>query len=132
MKKLSVFSLLALAFTAPVFAADTQPAARSLAIKSQNTFNDNEQKVVDLRLMADRSAFERTKADLTNRVAQWPEETTATEKWRPCKSALERASYVADLTRMKATSSLDDKVWTTERRKMETQRSLCAQAVRSD
>lgn len=121
----------ALASLGSAFAADDQVAARTLAIKSQNTLNDNERRVIDLRQMADRAEFERVKKELNARLAQWPAETDATEKWRPCKSALEKASYVADLTRMKATSSLEDKVWELERGKMAAQRTLCAHAVRS-
>lgn len=104
--------------------------AHVLAIKTQNTLNDLSAKVISLEEMADQATFARTKKLIDQRTALWPEETSATEPYRPCKAALESASYVASLTRMKATSSLEEKVWMLERGKLDSKRAACNNAVR--
>jgi hypothetical protein len=101
-----------------------------LAISAQKTLNNLSTQVTDPQAMGDRKTFDAVKTTLDRQAARWPEETDSTEKYRPCKNALERASYVAFLTRMKAKSSLDDKVWILERGKMTDRRAACERAMR--
>lgn len=101
----------------------------TVAIKAETTLDELAAKVVDLRAMADLATYDKVRKTLAESIAQWPAETDASEKYRPCKTMLERASHVAELTRTKATASLDDKAWMLERSKMTRSRAACAQAV---
>lgn len=116
------------------FAADEE-SVRELAEASQKMLNDLASQVTDLKAMADRKAFDTLTKTLTKQVEQWPAETDATEKYRPCKHALERALDVARLTHAKAAGAkaatpADEKVWLQAHAKLTDSRTVCERVLR--
>ena len=130
-------SLLILSFACTLATAKPSQddhAARVLAIKSQNTLNDLAALAGDPQVMRDASKLKETKAALDARFLQWPNIASGPDPWdgyRACKSALEKASYVAELSNMKATSRLDEKVFLLEKGKLSKLRADCEWAVKS-
>ena len=109
-------------------------AALVLAIKSQNTLNDLATAAGDPQAMRDAKKLKETKAALDARFLQWPNVASGPDPWddyRLCKNALEKASYVAELSNMKATSSLDDKVFSQEKGKLARLRADCGKVIKS-
>jgi hypothetical protein len=115
-------------------AADEE-LVREMAEASQHMLNDLASQVTDLKAMADRKAFDTLTKTLEKQVSQWPTETDATEKYRPCKQALERALDVARLTHAKATATkavtpADEKAWLQEHAKLTDRRAVCERVLR--
>lgn len=115
-------------------AADEE-LVREMAETSQHMLNDLASQVTDLKAMADRKAFDTLTKTLEKQVSQWPTETDATEKYRPCKQALERALDLARLTHAKATATkaatpADEKAWLQEHAKLTDRRAVCERVLR--
>ncbi|SEK16803.1 hypothetical protein SAMN05216567_112132 [Variovorax sp. OK605] len=116
-------------------AAADEESVRELAEASQVMLNDLASQVIDLRAMADRKAFDTVTKTLEKQAGQWPVETDATEKYRPCKHALERALQLARLTHAKATATKaapppDEKEWLGEHAKLTDRRAVCERVLR--
>ncbi|CAA2109655.1 hypothetical protein [Variovorax paradoxus] len=116
------------------FAADEE-SVRELAEASQHMLNDLASQVTDLKAMADRKSFDSVAKTLAKQVEQWPTETDATEKYRPCKHALQRALDVARLTHAKATAVKtapppDEKAWLQAHAKLTDSRAVCERVLR--
>lgn len=127
-------ALLTMACLQGAIAADEE-SVRELAEASQHMLNDMAAQVTDLRAMAERKTFDTVTRTLEKQVGQWPTETDATEKYRPCKNALERALDVARLTHAKATSAkpatpAEEKAWLQEHAKLTDRRTVCERVLR--
>lgn len=109
--------------------------ALALAIKSQRVLNEYAIGAIDPEAMKYAQRLRLTKAALDGQRKEWPTVTSGPDPWdqyRPCKNALEKASYMAGVSGMKAVSKLDDKVFDTEKGKLQKLRAECdAQVKRS-
>ncbi len=115
-------------------AADDE-SVRELAEASQQMLNELASQVISLRAMAERKALDSVTQRLDKQVAQWPTETDATEKYRPCKQALERAAQLARLTHAKAANPkaatpADEKAWLQEHASLTDRRAVCERVLR--
>ncbi len=109
-------------------------AAHLLAIKSQNAVNELAGPVGTPEAMKEKQQLLAARATLDAQRQQWPNVTSGPDPWdnyRPCKEALEKASYVAELSYMKANSSLEDKVFDLEKGKLAHLRGQCDTLIRS-
>lgn len=94
-------------------------AVPSIVIKSQNTLNDQVALATNPSLMKDAKRLRSTKSDLDARALEWkvvPENLK--DNFSACRDALERASYVAELSAMKANQGLNDRVFDLEKAKL--------------
>ncbi|MGJ7558680.1 hypothetical protein ACSFBI_32320 [Variovorax sp. RB3P1] len=127
-------ALLTVACLQNALAADEE-SVRELAETSQHMLNELASQVTDLRAMAERKTFDNVTKTLEKQVGQWLTETDATEKYRPCKNALERALDVARLTHAKATGTkaatpAEEKAWLQEHAKLTDKRTVCERVLR--
>jgi hypothetical protein len=102
--------------------------ALALAVKSQRVLNEYVVGAVEPEAMKYAQRLRLTKAALDGQRKEWPAVTSGPDPWekfRACKNALEKASYVAELSGMKAVSKLDDKVFVTEKGKLQKLRAEC-------
>jgi hypothetical protein len=102
--------------------------ALALAIKSQRVLNEYAVGAVDPEAMKYAQRLRLTKAALDGQRKEWPPVTSGPDPWgnfRPCKDALEKASYIAELSGTKAVSKLDDKVFDAEKGKLQKLRAEC-------
>ena len=108
--------------------------ALALAIKSQQILNEYSVGAVEPEAMKYAQRLKLTKAALDGQRKQWPTVANGSpdpsDKFRACKTALEQASHVAGLSGMKATRTLDDKVFHAEKGKLQKLRSECDEAVK--
>ncbi len=107
--------------------------ALALAIKSQRTLNEYAIGAMEPKAMKYAQRLRLTQAALDAQRKQWPPITQGPDPWdkfRACNSALEKASYVAGLSGMKAVSTLDEKVFNTERARLKKLRSECDEAIK--
>jgi hypothetical protein len=112
-----------------------EESVRALAEASQHMLNDLASQVTDLKAMADRKAFDTLTKTLEKQLGQWPAEIDATEKYRPCKQALQRALDVTRLTHAKATAAraatpADETAWLQEHAKLTDRRAVCERVLR--
>jgi hypothetical protein len=115
-------------------AADEE-SVREMAEASQHMLNEMVSQVTSLRAMAEAKTFDGVTKTLEKQVAQWPAETDATEKYRPCKQAIERALQVARLTHAKAMAAkavppADEKAWLDEHARLTDRRAVCERVLR--
>lgn len=102
--------------------------ALALAVKSQRVLNEYAIGATDPEAMKYAQRLRLTKAALDAQRKEWPMVTSGPDPWdnfRTCKSALEKASYVAELSGMKAISKLEDKVFGVEKAKLQKLRAEC-------
>jgi hypothetical protein len=102
--------------------------ALALAAKSQRVLNEYAIGAMDPEAMKYAQRLRLTKAALDGQRKEWPTVTSGPDPWdnfRACKNALEKASYVAELSGMKAVSKLDDKVFDAEKGKLQKLRTEC-------
>jgi hypothetical protein len=107
--------------------------ALALAVKSQRVLNEYVVGAVEPEAMKYAQRLRLTKAALDGQRKEWPAVTSGPDPWdnfRACKNALEKASYVAELSGMKAVSKLDDKVFAVEKGKLQTLRTECGAQVK--
>lgn len=108
--------------------------ALALAIKSQHTLNEYAIGAAEPEAMKYTQRLRLTKAALDAQRKQWPTITNGPDPWdkfRACKSALEKASYVAELSGMKAVSAVDDKVFNAEKGKLKKLRAECDAMIKA-
>jgi hypothetical protein len=116
-----------------VQATQADKEALALAIKSQRVLNEYVVGAVEPEAMKYAQRLRLTKAALDGQRKEWPAVTSGPDPWdnfRACKNALEKASYVAELSGMKAVSKLDDKVFAVEKGKLQTLRTECGAQVK--
>jgi hypothetical protein len=126
-----------LLLSVPVLAA-AQPTkagqeALALAVKSQRVLNEYTVGAVEPEAMKYAQRLRLTKAALDAQRQEWPTVTNGPDPWdnfRACKNALEKASYLAGLSGMKAVRSLDDKVFHAEKGKLQKLRAECDAVVK--
>lgn len=109
-------------------ATQVEKDALALAVKSQRTLNEYAIGAMDPEAMKYAQRLRLTKAALDGQRKEWPTITSGPDPWdqfRSCKNALEKASYVAELSGMKAVSKLDDKVFDAEKGKLQQLRAEC-------
>lgn len=102
--------------------------ALALAVKAQRTLNEYAIGAMDPEAMKYAQRLRLTKAALDAQRKEWPTVTSGVDPWdtyRPCKNALEKASYMAELSGMKAIRTLDDKVFQTEKAELQQLRTEC-------
>lgn len=102
--------------------------ALALAVKSQRVLNEYAIGAIDPEAMKYAQRLRLTQAALDGQGKEWPTATNGPDPWdhfRACKNALEKASYLAELSGMKAVSRLDDKVFDTEKGKLQKLRAEC-------
>jgi hypothetical protein len=107
--------------------------ALTLAIKSQHVLNEYAIGAIDPEAMKYAQRLRLTKAALDGQRKEWPAVTNGPDPWdhfRPCKDALEKASYLAELSGMKAVSKLDGKVFDAEKGKLQKLRAECDALIR--
>ncbi|AYQ27841.1 hypothetical protein DT070_07285 [Polaromonas sp. SP1] len=136
----TTLTFLLLAVPALASAQPTNPGqdALALAIKSQRVLNEYVIGAMDPEAMKYAQRLRLTKAALDGQRKEWPTITGVTngpdpwDKFRACKNALEKASYLAELSGMKAVSKLEGEVFGVEKAKLQTLRAECdAQIKRS-
>ena len=133
----TTLTLLLLAVPALAGAQATKPQqdALALAIKSQRVLNEYAIGAADPDAMKYAQRLRLTKAALDGQRKEWPTITSGPDPWdnfRACKNALEKASYLAELSGMKAVSKLEGDVFGVEKAKLQTLRAECdAQIKRS-
>ena len=133
----TTLTLLLLAVPALAGAQATKPQqdALALAIKSQRVLNEYAIGAADPDAMKYAQRLRLTKAALDGQRKEWPTVTSGPDPWdnfRACKNALEKASYLAELSGMKAVSKLEGEVFGGEKAKLQTLRAECdAQIKRS-
>ena len=126
----SLLTLLLLSVPALAGAQPTKAEqdALALAIKSQHVLNEYAIGAIDPEAMKYAQRLRLTKAALDGQRKEWPAATKGADPWdnfRPCKNALEKASYLAGLSGMKAVSKLDGKVFDAEKGKLQQLRAEC-------
>ena len=107
--------------------------ALALAIASQHTLNEYAAGAAEPEAMKYTQRLRLTRAALDAQRQQWPTLTDGPESWDPfraCKSALEKASYVAGLSGIKAVSSLDHQVFNEERAQLKKLRADCDERIK--
>lgn len=107
--------------------------ALALAIKSQHVLNEYAMGAMEPEAMKYAQRLRLTKAALDGQRKEWPAVTSGPDAWDKfgaCKTGLEKASYVAGLSGMKATSKLDDKVFDAEKGKLQKLRAECDAQVK--
>ncbi|MBW8720375.1 MAG: hypothetical protein JF626_00205 [Polaromonas sp.] len=126
-----------LLLSVPVLAAaqSTQAGqqALALAVKSQRVLNEYAVGAAEPEAMKYAQRLRLTKAALDAQRQEWPTVASGPDPWdnfRACKNALEKASYVAELSGMKAVSKLDDKVFNLEKGKLQKLRAECDAQIR--
>jgi hypothetical protein len=128
MRTLLPLLLLCAATCAGAQATQGEKDALALAVKSQRVLNEYVVGAVEPEAMKYAQRLRLTKAALDGQAKEWPTVTTGPDPWenfRPCKNALEKASYVAELSGMKAIRALDDKVFHVEKGKLQQLRAEC-------
>lgn len=126
-----------LLLSVPVLAG-AQPAkaeqdALALAIKSQRVLNEYAIGAADPEAMKYAQRLRLTKAALDGQRKEWPTATNGPEPWdnfRSCKDALEKASYLAELSSTKAVSKLDGKIFDAEKGQLQKLRAECDALIR--
>jgi hypothetical protein len=109
--------------------------ALALAVKSQRVLNEYVVGAVEPEAMKYAQRLRLTKTALDAQRKEWPAVTVTGgpdpwDNFRACKNALEKASYVAELSGMKAISKLDGKVFDTEKGKLQKLRADCDAQVK--
>ncbi len=107
--------------------------ALALAVKSQRVLNEYVVGAVEPEAMKYAQRLRLTKAALDAQRQEWPTVTNGPDPWdnfRACKNALEKASYVAGLSGMKAISKLDDKIFDLEKGELQKLRAECDAQVK--
>lgn len=116
---------------APFAKAERNPL--TLAIESQNILNEYALSATEPEAMKYAQRLRLTKAVLDAQVRQWPDNINTAEPLNPfrsCKSALVKASYLAGLSGMKATSAVDDKVFNSEKSQLRQLRAECNSLIK--
>lgn len=131
----SLLTLLLLSVPALAGAQPTKAEqdALALAIKSQHVLNEYAIGAIDPEAMKYAQRLRLTKAALDGQRKEWPVAANGPDPWdnfRPCKNALEKASYLAELSGMKAVSKLDGKVFDAEKGKLQKLRAECDALIR--
>ena len=114
-------------------ATKAEQDALALAVKSQRVLNEYSIGAMEPEAMKYAQRLRLTKAALDGQRKEWPTVTSGPDAWdnfRACKNALEKASYVAELSGTKAVSKLDDKVFDAEKGKLHKLRAECDAQVR--
>ncbi|MEO8021345.1 hypothetical protein [Polaromonas sp.] len=109
--------------------------ALALAVQSQRVLNEYVVGAMEPEAMKYAQRLKLTQAALDTQYKQWPMVTSGPDPWdrfRPCKNALEKASYVAALSGMKAVSKLDDKVFSVEKNKLQQFRAECDAVIKRE
>lgn len=114
-------------------AAKAEQDALALAVKSQRVLNEYSIGAMEPEAMKYAQRLRLTKAALDGQRKEWPTVSSGPDPWdqfRACKNALEKASYVAELSGTKAISKLDDKVYDAEKGKLHKLRAECDAQVK--
>ena len=114
-------------------ATQAEQDALALAVKSQRVLNEYSIGAMEPEAMKYAQRLRLTKAALDGQRKEWPTVTSGPDPWdnfRACKNALEKASYLAELSGMKAVSKLDDKVFDAEKGKLHKLRAECDAQVK--
>ncbi|WP_139237329.1 hypothetical protein [Polaromonas sp. YR568] len=133
MRTLLLLLLLSTCTLAGAQANKAEQDALALALKSQRILNEYAFGATDPDTMKYAQRLRLTKAALDGQRKEWPTVTSGPDPWdnfRPCKSALEKASYVAGLSAMKAVSKLDDQVFNAEKGQLRQLRTECDAQVK--
>lgn len=128
MRILPTLMLLSAATLVSAQASKGEQDALALAIASQHTLNEYAFGAVEPEAMKYTQRLRLTRAALDTQRKQWPTITRGSDpsdKFRPCRSALEQASHVAGLSGIKAFGPLDDKVFNAEKSQLKQLRSDC-------
>ncbi|MEO7886466.1 MAG: hypothetical protein ABIR76_06975 [Polaromonas sp.] len=109
--------------------------ALALAVQSQGVLNEYAIGAMEPEAMKYAQRLRLTQAALDGQRKQWPAVANGPDPWdkfRPCKNALEKASYVAGLSGMKAVSKLDDQVFHVEKSKLQQLRTECDAIIKRE
>jgi hypothetical protein len=134
-----IFFTLVLLTTATLAGAQTAPSSKpqdalALAVRSQKVLNEYVIGAIEPEAMKYAQRLRLTQAALDGQRQQWPTVSTGLDPWdsyRACKNALEKASYVAGLSAMKAVSTLDNTVFNAEKAKLQQLRTDCKRQIGS-
>lgn len=134
-----IFFTLVLLISAMLAGAQTATSSKSqdalaLAVRSQAVLNEYVIGAMEPEAMKYAQRLRLTQAALDGQRKQWPSVSAGPDPWdsyRACKNALEKASYVAGLSGMKAVSTLDNKVFDVEKAKLQQLRSECTRQIGS-
>ncbi|MES2687908.1 MAG: hypothetical protein V4706_13885 [Pseudomonadota bacterium] len=131
------FFTLVLLMTATLSVAQTATPvqtqnALALAVRSQAVLNEYVIGAIEPEAMKYAQRLRLTQAALDGQRRQWPTVSTGPDPWdsyRACKNALEKASYVAGLSGMKAVSTLDNTVFNAEKARLQQLRADCKRQI---
>jgi len=134
-----LFFTLVLLTTATFAAAQTATVsnpqdALALAVRSQAVLNEYVIGAIEPEAMKYAQRLRLTQAALDGQRKQWPTVSAGPDSWdsyRACKNALEKASYVAGLSAVKAVSKLDNTVFNVEKAKLQQLRADCKRQISS-
>ncbi len=134
-----IFFTLVLLTSAMLAGAQTATSSKpqdalALAVRSQAVLNEYVIGAMEPEAMKYAQRLRLTQAALDGQRKQWPSASAGPDPWdsyRACKNALEKASYVAGLSGMKAVSTLDNKVFDVEKAKLQQLRSECTRQIGS-
>jgi hypothetical protein len=133
---MTLLLLSASTLTSPLVNAQATRAdkdALALATRSQHVLNEYAPGAVDPEAMKYVQRLRLTKAAFDGQRKEWPTVTGGPDPWdnfRACKAALEKASYVAELSGLKTVSKLENKVFDTEKGKLQKLRAECDAQVK--
>jgi hypothetical protein len=133
MRMLTTLLLLLASTLATAQTTKGEQDALALAIRSQRILNEYAIGAVEPEAMKYAQRLRLTQAALDGQRKQWPAATEGSspfDQFRPCKNALEQASYVAGLSGRKAVSTLDDKVFHAGKDKLQKLRAECDAQVK--
>ena len=102
--------------------------ALALAIKSQRTLNEYAIGAMQPEAMKYAQRLRLTQAALDAQRKQWPAITQGPDSWdkfRACRSALEKASHLAGLSGLKAVSKINDKIFDRAKEELRKLRAEC-------
>ncbi len=128
MRMLLTFLLFPAATLATAQPTKGEQDALALAIRSQRVLNEYAIGAMEPEAMKYAQRLRLTQAALDGQRKQWPaakEGPDPFDQFRPCKNGLEKASYLAGLSGMKAVRTLDDKVFHAEKAKLQKLRAEC-------
>lgn len=128
MRMLLTFLLFPAATLATAQPTKGEQDALALAIRSQRVLNEYAIGAMEPEAMKYAQRLRLTQAALDGQRKQWPSAIQGSdpfEQFRPCKNALETASYLAGLSGKKAVSALDDKVFHAGKDKLQKLRAEC-------
>ena len=120
-------------FAAAQAATSSNPQdALALAVRSQAVLNEYVIGAIEPEAMKYAQRLRLTQAALDGQRKQWPTVSAGPDPWdsyRACKNALEKASYVAGLSAIKAVSTLDTTVFAAEKAKLQQLRADCKRQI---